>query len=59
MKREICTFVMMLGFAIAAIAGMFWVFIRINPLGWVTFFGVGMMVGGLLTDDWLASKMKR
>ena len=59
MKREICTFVMMLGFVIAAIAGLFWIFIRINPLGWVTFFGVGMMVGGLLTDDWLASKMKR
>ena len=59
MKREICTFVMMLGFVITAIAGLFWTFIRINPLGWVTFFGVGMMVGGLLTDDWLASKMKR
>lgn len=59
MKREICTFVMMLGFVIAAIAGLFWTFIRINPLGWVTFFGVGMMVGGLLADDWLASKMKR
>ena len=59
MKREICTLVMMLGFAIAVVAGMFWMFIRINPLGWATFFGLGLMVGGLLTDDWLAMKMKR
>lgn len=59
MKREICLFVMMLGLAIAVVAGTFWVFIRINPLGWATFFGLGLMVGGMLTDDWLAEKMKR
>lgn len=59
MKREICLFVMMLGLAIAAIAGTFWMFIRINPLGWATFFGLGLMVGGMLTDDWLAERMKR
>lgn len=59
MKREICTLVMMLGFAITAVAGMFWMFIRIDPLGWTTFFGLGLMAGGLLTDDWLAMKMKR
>jgi hypothetical protein len=59
MKREICMMVMMLGFAIAVVAGMFWVFIRINPLGWATFFGLGLMCGGMLTDDWLAEKMRR
>lgn len=59
MKHEICALVMMLGFAIAAVAGMFWMFIRIDPLGWTTFFGLGLMTGGLLTDDWLTMKMKR
>lgn len=59
MKYEICLFVMMLGLAIAVVAGTFWMFIRINPLGWATFFGLGLMVGGMLTDDWLTEKMKR
>lgn len=59
MKHEICALVMMLGFAITAVAGMFWMFIRIDPLGWATFFGLGLMAGGLLTDDWLTMKMKR
>lgn len=59
MKREICMAVMMLGFAIVAVAGLFWMFIRIDPLGWTTFFGLGLMVGGIATDDWLASKMRR
>ena len=45
MKREICMAVMMLGFAIVAVAGLFWMFIRIDPLGWTTFFGLGLMVG--------------
>jgi hypothetical protein len=38
---------------------MFWMFIRIDPLGWATFFGLGLMAGGLLTDDWLNMKIKR